>query len=348
MSLTALIKALNAIDAAMAGGAPLAVTDISKLAAGLAKSYGGNLTVARMVMFAKGLIGPTDLTVTGQLTAQQSRTFLTTIFKNDFLKNVTTDSMGKLKKEGNVLGVPSRSLRNVPEGSEPEEGDKSDVTNTGYVLDAKGWQLFSDIGFSTLIDNQDNPELPNIIENAFTTQISGELVDLAWNGTGNVADGKFLALNIGWLKLLLDYAAEGRAQVADITPVTTGWYKTLGALFDKVPTKWKSQCVAMMNTNDADLYAHERGEDAVRNDNDKSRQYIGYNILPCDYIARGHIIVGPPKFLIFGVAKDVNRTRQPHARKRVIELTFDGYADMAVAVPEAFVVGKPPAGPVGP
>ncbi|MBX9634565.1 MAG: hypothetical protein K2X44_06255 [Magnetospirillum sp.] len=344
-ALAPLFKALDAVNAAAASGGTIAAADLSKLAQGLAKAYDGDLTVAKMVLFAKGLIGPTDITVTGQLTAQQSRTFLTNIFKTEFLKNVTTDAMGKLKKEGNVLGVPSRSMRRVPEGQEPTDDQKVGVDNLGYTLDAQAQQLFSDIKYSLLIDNQDNPELPSIIENAFTTQISGELVDLAWNGHGDLGADQFLGLNVGWIKLLTEYAAAARCQVVNVTPVSTGWYATIGALFDKVPTKFKSQAVAMMNTSDADLYAHERGEDAVRSDKDKSRQYIGYDILPCEFIPRNHIVVGPPKFLVFGMAKDVTRTREPHARKRVIQLTFDCSNDFAVAVPEAFVMGVPPVGP---
>lgn len=344
LALQALAKTLTAIDSAQRAGVT-APQEISKMVTALAKSYGGDVTTAKLVLFAKGLIGPADITVTGALTAQQSRSFITTVFKNEFLKNVTTDAMGKLKKEGNVLGVPSRALRSVAEGQEPDDDDLAEVANTGYVLDAQAWQLFSNIGFSLLIDNQDNPELPSIIENGFMTQISGEMVDLAWNGTGVVGDGKFLALNEGWLKKLDAAATAGDSQRCDVTPVTTGWYATLGAMFGMVPAKWKSQCVAMMNTNDADRYAHERGEDAVRSDDGRSRQYNGYNILPCEYMPEGHIVVGPSKFLVFGLAKDVTRARQPHARKRVIELTFDGYCDFDVAVPEAFVHGAPPAGP---
>ncbi|MBC7954053.1 MAG: hypothetical protein H7Z12_19825 [Rhodospirillaceae bacterium] len=313
MTIRALVKALNDADAA-ALAVQNGITEgvnIPGVVAALAKAYGGNAQVAALVAFAKGLIGPGDIAVGGRLSPQQASKMISLVYGNDFLKEITTTKMQRLEYEGQVVDIPRRSLCRVDQGKEPEDDDKSSVDEFGYTLRAESAQLFVDLKNDFLLNNQDNPNLANELEGMFATRIQGELVDLAWNGTGNPASGKFLKLNKGFIQLLkdsIDAGGDGAAKTANINPAES-WYDNIEGLWELVPDEVKAQCVIYMNSTDADSYAFQRGRDTVRTDDQATRQIIGKAIRPVVGMPAKHVVITPPKNLIVGMCQDVTRSR---------------------------------------
>lgn len=349
MSIAALLKALSEADAA-ANAVAHGITEgvnVNGVISNLAKAYGNNIQVAKLVAYSKGLIGPADIAVGGRLTPQQANGLIKLVFGNDFLKEITTTKMTRLKYEGQVLEVPRRSLRRVPQGTEPTDEQKSDVNEFGYTLEAESAQLFVDLTNDFLLNNQDNPQLSSELEGMFATRIQGELVDLAWNGTGNAADGDFLKLNKGFIQIAKDSVAaggDGAAKYRDIDP-DLSWYDNLEALWKLVPDEIKAAAVIYMSSTDADSYAFQRGRDPVRGDDQATRQIIGKAIRPVVGVPGGTVVITPPKNLIFGLCQDVSRSRAYHNRKRCVEMTFDMSVDFEIAAKQFVVFGAtPPAG----
>lgn len=344
-----LIKALNDADAA-ARAVAVGITagvNIPGVIASLAKAYGGNLQTAQLVAFAKGLIGPADIAVGGRLIPEQAGKLISLVYGNDFLASITNTKMQRLEYEGQVVDIPRRSLRRVPQGKEPEDDEKSDVNEFGYALKAESAQLFADLTNDYLLNNQDNPNLTSDLETMFVTRISGELVDLAWNGTGNPADGDFLKLNKGFIKIITESHAAGGAGAAKVANLNLAesWYDNIEGLWTLVPDQIKDQAVIHMNPSNADGYAFQRGRDTVRSDEQASRQIIGKKIKPVVGMPENHVVITPPKNMIVGICQDVTRSRSYHSRKRCVEMTFDMSVDFEIAAKQFVVLGKPPAGP---
>lgn len=348
-NLALLIKALNDADAAaraVASGITEGV-NVPGVISALTKAYGGDTQVARLVAYAKGLIGPADIAVGGRLLPEQAGKLISLVFGNDFLASITNTKMQRLEYEGQVVDVPRRSLCRVPQGKEPDDDDKSDVNEFGYTLKAESAQLFVDLTNDFLLNNQDNPNLPSDLEAMFVTRISGELVDLAWNGTGNAADGAFLKLNKGFIALLAESIAaggDGAAKAANVN-LSESWYDNIEGLWALVPDQIKDQAVIHMNPTNADQYAFQRGRDTVRSDDQASRQVIGKKIKPVVGMPLNHVVITPPKNLIVGICQDVTRSRSYHTRKRCVEMTFDMSVDFEIAAKQFVVLGRPPAGP---
>lgn len=350
MSLALLMKALyDADNAARARDAGITEgLNIPGIVAALAKAYGGNVQVAQLVAFSKGLIGPNDIAVGGRLNPQQAAKLISLVFGNEFLKEITNTKMSRLEYEGQVVDIPRRSLRSVPQGQEPQDDDKTGVDEFGYTLKAESAQLFVDLKNDFLLNNQDNPNLVNDLEAMFVTRIQGELVDLSWNGLGSGSSDPFLKLNKGFIQLLKDSITEGgdgAAKSRDINPATSSWYDIFTGLWEQVPDEVKGQCVIYTNPTDADNYAAERGRDTVRSDDETTRKVIGKAIRPVVGMPSKHVVITPPKNLIVGICQDVTRSRAYHNRKRCVEMTFDMSVDFEIAAKQFAVLGKPAVGP---
>lgn len=313
----------------------------------LADAY-GSADVAKMVLFAKGIIGPEAIRAGNALTPQQAKKIISLIFDSDFLKKVTTQKMSRLKFEGTVLDVPTRSLRRRTKGVEPADGDKVDLAEFNYILHAEDVQLFADLSKDFLRDNADNPGLPGEIEAMLAKRLRGELVDLGFNGQGADyvgEDADFLKLHDGWIKIAMDAKAAGDAKGGAIDAANDGWFSTLGNLWAMVPDQVKSSAVIHMNSGDADKYAEERAvnDAAIRSDSERARKYLGYPIEAVPEMPAGNVLITPPRNLVFGINGDIERAREYKARKGVLEYTFDLAPDYEIAAKRFVVIGHPAA-----
>ncbi|SIS76573.1 phage major capsid protein [Insolitispirillum peregrinum] len=300
---------------------------------------------APLVAFAKGLVGPEVLTVSGTLTPEVANAWIDLVVEHDFLKLVTVHRMARLKSEVPVLDMGRRSLRRVPQGSEPAADDSADVNQFGCTLEAEDAQLFLDLSRDFLRDNQNNPNLPTLVEGMLSRLYGAELLDLAFNGLGSTApagpDQKFLSLNKGWLLLLKEAAQAGKAPaLATIDPATTGYVKALETVFTRLPAKYLATAVAVMSDTDALKY----GVQVAGTPNGSytavpAGAFVGKPIVAVPYMPSGSIMVTPLENLVLGINQEMERTREYHARKRCLQYTFDGSFDFEIRVKEAAALG---------
>lgn len=301
-----------------------------------------NERLVNLVMLAKGLIGPADIRFNNAITAQRARAFISLVWEDPFLQKITRVTMTTLQQEGAVIDIPQRSLRRVPQGQDPTDEQKVGISNYNYKLVAEEADLFVDILFDFLRDNQDDPNLLTSLENAFAARVRGELCDLGFNGTGDAADGEFLKLNKGFLKI----AEEGvpNAQKLTIAPATDGWIKTLGNLLLALPSNFHAAAALTMNTLDAVEYSLEVGKHvtgAAAIADSAQQAIVTYPIEKCAYLARGHVLLTPLKNLVMGVNVDITRSAETKPRKRCVEYTWTMNVDFEIAAKQAVVYGRP-------
>lgn len=303
-----------------------------------------NPDVKQLIQVAKGEIAPGALTPGGALSPQQARRFISLVKKYPFLQNITVDTMTKLTKNGSVIDIPNRSLRRIKQGSEPTDAQKTGIDEFGYVLTAEECDLFVDITYDFLRDNQDNPNLSSELEQQFSDKISGELLDLAFNGVGEPADAKnvgFLELNKGWITIANESNAVSKVA---IDPATDGWLQSLFNLATAMDDRFTGSSEFIMNSTDMMAYKLEvsravTGYAAVAKDDVKALLDIPVKGSP--FCPRGHVMFTPPKNLVLGLNQDVTRSREPKARKRVVEYTWTMWNDFEIAAKAACVLGKP-------
>lgn len=302
-----------------------------------------------IVALAKGLISPEDLRTGGQMSAQAASRIITMLFADPFLQKVTTERMSRLTKDIDVIDIARRQLVRVAEGSEPADADLVGVGEEGGKLRALEVQLFAALKLSTLRDNKDNPNLIKIVEDGFNTRLTGDLVDLAFNGENDDGGGanqaeKFLRLNKGWVKIAQEAEAADGVQGVDIDPATDGWKATLSAIMNAGDERWRPMSAFLMNLADADAYAEELGAHVTGTPltaESPLRRYQGYPIEAHPRMPRGKVLFTPLKNLVYGVSTDIRRDRAYHARKRALEYTFDMATDFEIAVKQAVAFGRP-------
>ncbi len=298
--------------------------------------------VVQLVMLAKGLIGPGDIRFNGAITPQRARTFISLVYAEDFLSKITREVMTTLQKEGAVIDIPQRSLRRVPQGQLPTDEQKTGIVNFNYKLVAQDQQLFVDVLFDYLRDNQDNPNLVTELEAAFATRIRGELTDLAFNGTGLDADGEFLKLNKGFLALAEAGCPAGQKLAID--PDTNGWIDELGRMLLALPAIFHEGAKLVMNTLDAVEYALEVGRHVTGSSAIADQQVsalLAYPIEKVTVMPRRHVLLTPLKNMVIGVNTDITRSAEVRQRERCIWYTWDLSVDFELAAKQAVVYGRP-------
>lgn len=296
-----------------------------------------------LVALSKGLIGPNDLANGGELRPQAASRLISMVFKDGFLSKVTTEKMLRLTKNVDVIDIMRRQLVRVPQGADPEAKDFADAAEFGCELKALSVQLFPTLSLDFLRENKDNPNLVREVETGFNTRLSSDLVDLGFNGSGDDNEGKareerFLRLNKGWVQCLREADKAGKVTIDP----AKGWIASLRAVIDAGDDRWRATSVILMNTADADAYARELNAPitgkAMHADS-PLRRFEGHAIEAHPLMPRGVVIFTPLKNLVYGMHTDIRRDRAWHARKRVLEYTFDFAVDYEVAVKQAAVLG---------
>lgn len=293
-----------------------------------------------ILAMAKSQIGPGQLNPGGALRPQASEKMISLVFDDDFLKKVTTRRMKRLTADGNVFDIPSRSMRHVPQGTEPTAADKTNTNEFGYELSAKETELYVDITLDFLRDNADNTNIVTELEAAFAMKLRGELVDLAFNGDEADAD-PFIKLNDGWVKIAQDAANLPKVQ---IDPATDGWVDTFAAVLEQLPSHFRGGAAFIVNTADRDRYALEIGKHVSGTnfiETGKAGSLIQYPLVTSHFVPEGHVMLTNPKNLVFGLNTQMDRFKEFDARKRVWEYTWTVHSDFEIAAKQACVLGHP-------
>jgi len=293
---------------------------------------------AQLYAVAKGLVSPEDVRVGGTLRPLAANAIISMVREDAFLSKVTTERMGKLKKDVDVYDVLARQLVRVAEGSEPTSGQMPDVSEFGCTLTALPVQLFPTLKLSTLQDNSDNPQFLQTVNGMFNTVFQNDLLDLGTNGTADdYAASAFLALNKGWLQIALDSANTPKLA---IDPATVGWIDTLAAIRAASDVRFRPESVFIMSPNDADAYnielgKHVTGAAIIANSNGQG--FLATPVIPNRYMPDGKVLYTPLKNLVFGMHTTITRTGAFHARRRAFEFTYDMSVDYEISVKQACV-----------
>lgn len=299
--------------------------------------------VASLILVAKDVVGPEALRFGGTLIPEAANQFITMLFEDPFLDQVTRRPMSRINSEGGVIDIPNRGLQNWPEGTEPS--NKQGAVNHNYKLTAKPTKLPVDLGYSFFIDNQDNPNLRTELENAFVSRIRGELTDLAFNGDeavdGGDPDHAFLSLNDGWLKIA---ANNNSVHKVAINPDDDGWVDSLDKVLEPMPALYRPNAKFVMNTTDGDKYALEIGRHVTGGSalaNERAAALIGYPIGKNAFQRLKHVLLTNPKNLVFGVAQDIKKSVEDRPRLSCFQFTWEMWVDFDIAVKTGTVLGRP-------
>jgi hypothetical protein len=288
---------------------------------------------SKLVQFAKWLITPESLTVTGSLTPKQSRSLISAIKKNnEFLKKINYQTMTSLEQFVDAFDIADGVLVRVPEGVEPSDADKKKYQNIGTTLKALAVNLFSDVTRSTLQNNADNKNLDQYLFDGFATKFGNELVMLGFKGVAETGD-TFENLHKGWVQVAKD-SADTAKDTYDAA--TEGILDRLKKLVKKIHPDAKGPGTSIiMSWADYEDYILALGGDTltasiIANANTKS--FMGYPIEVQKDMAEGEYLATPLKNLVFGAVTDVYRGREWNARKRCMEYTFDLKCDYEIVI----------------
>lgn len=281
---------------------------------------------------------PADFSIGGTLTPDQARAFFDLVIEqNDFLKVVTPIYGKKLTIPINAYTLGTRNLVRVAEGTEPTADQKAASSNAGKNMTLLPVQLFYDLPFQTIEDNQDNPKFENIIAAQIAKSFANDLLDLGTNGTADTG-AEFLALNTGWIALAKASATTNKVNTNTDTDIAASFKKMLAAM----PNQYKTpNCRFIIGPADRETFAALMGgKDSTASLllTGKGLSYLGYGIEVNPYQVVGTYLFCDPKDLVKGLNLDVKKYRELHGRKRCIEYTYDLAVDFEIARDAAVVV----------
>ncbi len=288
-----------------------------------------------LIKFAKGAITPTELAVSGTLSSTRANLFIDLIQdESAFLQKTTVVPMASLESDYDVWSMASGVLVRVAEGIDPTDAQKKVIQNVGRTLNAKSVQLFADVLRSTIINNQNNPNLMAMLDRSFAKKFGDEIVLLGFTGTADdYAGGLFTELNKGWVHLAANEADSKKTTYAsDATMV-----ERLDALIANSDDTMPDDAKILIHRKDFVKYASEVG--AATNNAQLIMQaaatgHGGYGFEITSKMPRGTHILTPLKNLVTGVCSTISRDRAWNSRKRAIEYTFDFATDYDLAVPK--------------
>lgn len=298
--------------------------------------------ISQIVAVAKGLIDPADLRISATLRPEESNSIISMVTEDAFLSQVTTETMNRTRKDISVLDITPRQLKRVAQGTEPSTGDLAEPSEHGTILLSLPVQLFATFTLDTLRDNADNPNIITLIQTMLQTTMQNDLTDLGCNGTKDDNSAGFLTLNKGWIQVAQDSvtAATG-VKTASVTPGTSGWIDSLGAIRTAADQRYIPTSAFIMSQANADAFDIEIGKlvtGVAAITNQTGQSFLRQPIIPCRYMPDTKILYTPIKNLVMGLSSVIHRDAAYNPRKRALEVSYDMACDYEVAVKHATVL----------
>jgi len=290
-----------------------------------------------------GPITPQSQRIGGALKSQASAKIIDFVMKQDLFSAVSTQRSQKLIRDIDVFSILRRVITRIPQGQSPELFVSS--SNVGRQFVMKEVDLFGQIMFDAIWDNQDNANFENEKAQEFLTAISEDLKLLAWEGVNDDNSDGFATLNKGWLQLARD-AGCAKLTVADyMSGDTVSWIELMSDMLKDLPTHFKSSLVKyFMNQSDYEQYVKQMGGLVSGSAQDiktgSVETYMGYSIFHAGYIPSGKLMLVPAPNLAFGINTDVQRYREEKGAERCVNYTFVANVDYQIAVPDAIVYAE--------
>ena len=292
----------------------------------------------------KGSIIPSDFTLAGELTPRQSRKLLDMVVQqSDFLQRITRHPMDDLKVEVPAIDVLDRSLKRIPEGTEPSSSDWVGVTYKGRILHAEEVNLPFAVVYSTLIVwKKSGEDVEKKVANAMAKRFANDLLDLGFNGDSASSDN-FLKLNDSWTKIA---KTDGDTHKINFTSESlTKWSQRLEAVVSALPEKYHGKAVLVMRTGDYRALVKEiAGDNAGAYQillSGKVKEFLGYEIVPVPYVPPEHVIFTPIENFVFGYLVPMRRYRRDNPMARQVEYLYSMHVDFQFSVADAVAIGHP-------
>ena len=296
-----------------------------------------------------GDIAPGSLNIGGALRPERASRLIDLIVDSaNILKMVTVERSKKLSKEIDVFAIGDKILTRIPQGRNPDEF--APIENVGPMLEMKAHQLFGRVLFDALRDNKDDPKYETKVLHEWAKAWGRNIARLAFTGThddysvDDSAKKVFERLNVGWPQLLKNAAASHK--VDKTQHVVNGAFDYIGyfeAIVGSLPDEYKSEeCRLIISKTDHEGYVKQIGAvdgglvHLIKGD---VHEFLGYKIIPHQYMLKGEVMFTPLPNLVYGVNTEIERYREVSGRKRCVDYTFDANSDFQVAIPKAAVIG---------
>lgn len=273
---------------------------------------------------------PTDVTLSGNLTPQQARTFIKAIVdRQSILKDVTVDITSKLTKERSTYDIAKGVLSRHVSGQAVPAAKMKKLGKIGCTLDmSKGVSLNARILDDTLKDNKDNANFEKEQFDGFATAFMNDLDYLGIVGTKDnpAADAPFEELAKGWITIA------GESTTA--TKKTTNKEKISEQLLVVVENLHEDvkggKAVIYLSAEDYDAYQLEVAEQYPNSGaliNGGIKTFLGYKLQPNTNITSGQYMATIPKNMVFGIATQIERKRWYDNETSSLRYKFVVHAD---------------------
>lgn len=297
-----------------------------------------------LAKIAKGAIAPTDLSVGGVLEPEIANRFIDLVIdQSAFLKRISIKRTGKIEGAFKLLDIADEVLVRVPEGTDPSNSQLTEPQRQDVYFANKAVQLFFQLLFATIDDNQSNPNFETDLESMFARKFSNDLTRLGFVGVADdYAGSVFNRLNKGWLQIAKDLSPLAqRVNTSGLTTVKGMLDDTLKAMPDK--HKVEGQTTFLMNRTDWEDFCDELGASAASVMaqillDGKLPQYKGYPLLPMSQMPQGAVLFSALANYWMTMLTEIKRFREVRGTKRCIDYTFDLSNDYGLANPNAVVV----------
>lgn len=276
-----------------------------------------------------GSIVPTDVTLSGELTPAQGRTFANAIIaSDDLLKKVTTDVTGKLTKVRSGLDIAKGVLTRHVSGTKAPTENLKKLGVIGCTLDlTKGVELNAKINDDTIEDNKHNTNFEKEQFSSFNTAFSNDLLHLGIVGVADNADiaAPFTELAKGWLCI-----ASNSGTVNQASSSNDNILMRLKHLVKNAHDDVKGNAVIIMSSSDYMDYQFEIAEkyqDLATLLSADKRSFMQLPIETRSDVENGQYLLTPLKNMVFGISSKIKRARWYDNDESALKYKFVVYPD---------------------
>ncbi len=287
------------------------------------------MAILSLLAILKSGITPTDVTLNGELTPAQGRTFANAIIASDqLLSRVTTDVTGKLTKTRTGLDVAQGILTRHVSGTAAPEANLKKLGVIGCTLNmVNGVELNAQINDDTIEDNKHNTKFESEQFATFNTAFSNDLLHLGLVGEADNAaiDAVFVELAKGWI-----FIAEASATTNKATSSNENILMRLKHLVKNAHDDVKGNAAIIMSSSDFMDYQFEIAEkykDLATLLSADKKSFMQLPIETRPDIENGTYLLTPLKNMVFGISSKVKRNRWYDNDASALKYKFVVYPD---------------------
>lgn len=273
---------------------------------------------------------PTDITLNGQLTPQQARTFIKAIIdRQSILKTVTVDIASKLTKTRTAYDIGKGVLNRHVSGEPVPTDAMKKLGKIGCTLDmSKAVSLNARILQETINDNKDNPDFEKEQFEGFSIAFTNDLDYLGIAGTADnpAVDAPFIELAKGWVTVAKESTATTKKTTNAVT-ITERLKVVVQNLHEDVKG---GKAEINLSATDYDAYQLEVAESHPNSGaliNGGINTFLGYKLNPNSNMESGDYLATIPKNMVFGIATQIERNRWYDNEASALRYKFVVYCD---------------------